>query len=464
MLNLYSSKIYKYSPVLLQNGFITIQGLVSSRVRRGQWFRHLQEELLRNESLTSEELEAMQLAKLGRLLQHAYQWVPYYTRLFDRLGLRPEDFQSIEDLKKLPLLEKETVRELGEEFIARNANRIALIKGATSGTTGSPLSLYMNRELIESEHAFVWRQYRWAGRPWNGRTAVFLGDLIVPVEQDRPPFWRYDAHSRELYFSTYHLSEHTAEAYSTQLRLFDPSFIYAYPSILYALAGFLKKHDPSLSFGSLRGIVTSSETLCEHQKTMIEDVFKARVFDWYGLFERVIFIGTCPFGSYHVFPDYGITEYIPAGMSGSNRLYELVGTGFSNLVFPLVRYRTGDIVSLAEGDCPCGRHFPRVNCISGRENDAIVTPSGRRICMVDSVFKGENIRFAQIVQKSLRELDVLVVPGPGYTISDENKLIAEMKLRVGGDMQVAVKVVADIPRLPNGKFKLIVTQLGRHLQ
>jgi phenylacetate-CoA ligase len=290
---------------------------------------------------------------------------------------------------------------------------------------------------------------------------VFRGELIVPVEQNYPPFWRYDAYSKELYFSTYHLSESTFGAYIEQLQRFDPEFIYAYPSTLFMIAQCSKKYDYRLSFNSLHGIVTSSETIYGNQKGLIEEVFRTQVFDWYGLFERVIFIGTCEFGSYHIFPDYGITELIPIQTTESTRLYELVGTGFINLLTPLIRYRTGDIVSLLNGTCKCGRKFPCVGSILGRSNDVIITPTGRVIVMVDYAFDVDHIRFAQIIQESIKELVIMIVPDSGYTISDEKKIIDNMKQRVGKDMNIAIQIVDEIPRLPNGKIKLIVSKLGK---
>jgi phenylacetate-CoA ligase len=461
MRGFYSSKIYKKLPIFLQNSFVTAQGLIYTQVKRGKRFRILQKELAGNEKLSFEELSSLQLTKLKELMQHAFEWVPYYKNMFNKLGFDPIDIKSADDLKKLPLLEKETVRDHFEDFVALDVKRSTSFKGSTSGTTGSPLSIYMNRNVIETEHAFVWRQYRWAGRPWRGRTAVFRGELIVPVEQKRPPFWRYDAYSKELYFSTYHLSESTYGAYIEQLQRFDPEFIYAYPSILFMIAQWSKKYDYRLSFNSLHGIVTSSETIYGNQKSMIEEVFRTQVFDWYGLFERVIFIGTCEYGSYHIFPDYGITELIPIKTTENNGLYELIGTGFINSLTPLIRYRTGDIVSLINGTCKCGRKFPCVGSILGRSNDVIMTSTGRVIVMVDYAFDAAHIRFAQIIQESIKELIIMIVPDSGYSMSDEKKIIDNMKQRVGKDMNIAIQIVEEIPRLPNGKCKLIVSKMGQ---
>jgi len=207
----------------------------------------------------------------------------------------------------------------------------------------------MNRKLIQTEHAFVWRQYRWAGCPPGGRIALFRGDMIVPIDQKKPPFWRYDAASRELWLSSLHLSKDTALYYLQQLQEFNPHLIYAYPSAITILARYAELLAALPVIPSLKGIVTSSETLYDHDRAVIKRVFNVQIHDWYGAFERVIFIGTCEMGSYHVYSDYGLTEFISVEGEKEQNVCELVSTGFINPVMPLIRYRTGDLVSLVNG-------------------------------------------------------------------------------------------------------------------
>lgn len=459
MFKLYSSEIYKKSPILLQNITVTAKGFIYNKIKEGRRFYLLQKELLKNERFTQEELKSLQLSKLKELLNYAYDYIPYYKKLFDKLKFYSKHLKKIDKIKEIPLLEKEIIKNHFDEFVPYNVKRKFLFKGTSGGTTGSPLSLYVDRKRVESEHAFIMRQYRWAGCSWKDRIASFRGDIIVPVEQKKPPFWRYDAYTKEMLFSTYHISESTAEEYLKQLHTFDPQFIYAYPSCLFLIAQYAEKSDYKIDLRSLRCIGTSSETLFEYQKKVIERVFRVRIFDWYGQFERVIFIGTCEFGNYHIFPDYGVTEFLPYTESDGNALFELVGTGFINKVMPLIRYRTNDIVSLIDEPCPCGRNFPRIKKILGRTNDAIVTPEGRIIGMIDNVFKDiKHISMAQIHQKKLNELEILVAAEPEFNISDEKKIIHNMLLRVGNQMKITVKRVNRIPRSSRGKYKLIVSE------
>lgn len=462
MRGFYSSVLYKRLPIALQNTFVTAKGFAYTSLRRGSKFAFLQDQLLCNERLNSEELAILQLIKLKSLLGHAYEHVPFYRRQFDELGFNPEELASVDDLRQLPLLEKKTIREHSSEFVASNASKWFLFKGSTSGSTGTPLSLYMNREIIQSEHAFIWRQYRWAGCSINGRIASFRGDMVVPVENSDPPFWRYDSYSREMWFSSYHLFEHAAPAYIDALSKFDPELIYAYPSAIGLLAKYAFQLNLTVSCRSLKGIVTSSETLSQNDKTLLESLFKVPVFDWYGSFERVVFIGTCEHGRSHIFPDYGITELVPMKDGNEDTAYELVGTGFINWVMPLIRYRTGDTVTLYNDGCPCGRAFPIVGSINGRLDDMVVTSKGRMVGRLDHIFKGVmHIRLSQIIQENFDEIRILVVADRNYSEIDAKTIVANVAERLGKEIKVQIDLVSDIPRLPNGKFKSVVSRI-RH--
>jgi phenylacetate-CoA ligase len=460
MLRLYSSHTYKNLPFSLQNALVTGKGIVYSKIRRDKKFYSLQKELLENEELSSNELNSLQLARLKGLLTQANKYVPYYNKLFDSLGFQPHQIKCITDLTKLPLLDKQTVRHQRDEFLASNANSKFLFKGSSSGSTGTPLSLFMDRNTIRQEHAFVWRQFRWAGCQLNCRIATFRGDMIASVDQVKPPFWRYDVYNRELWFSSYHLSEDTVESYLNKLIEFDPNLIYAYPSSLFILGRFVKILFGKISIPSLKGIVTSSETLYEYQKKLIEETFSTRVFDWYGLFERVIFIGTCEYGNYHIFPEYGITEYIPLSENNVETYYELVGTGFINTVMPLIRYRTGDVVTLSKAPCECGRAFPRIKSVLGRLDDIVKTTEGRFIGRLDHIFKGvDHVHLAQIFQEDLENITILLVPEEGYSARDEEQILRNAANRLGNKVNIKIKSVNEISRSSSGKFKAVISNV-----
>jgi len=461
MRGFYSNTIYKHFPVSFQNAFLSIKGVCYTFIRKGFSFAKYQKRVSSVEGLSKEQIDAMQFAKLKELLVKASRFVPYYQRIFGEIGFSPEAMNCLEDITKIPLLDKQTILSQPESFLATNSRNRFLMHGWTSGSSGMKLSVKMDREVVKLEYAFADRQYQWAGVSSDSRTAILRGDLIVPIEMEKGPYWRYDAFNKQMWFSSYHISDATIKEYAQKLVEFAPELIFAYPSSISILCQLVKSQKLLLKIPSLKCVVTSSEMLLPKQRKSIEECLGVKVFDWYGHFERAIFIGTCEMGSYHIFPDYGLTELLPSGVNENGEaLYELVGTGFINNVMPLIRYRTGDLVTLKPEDhCSCGRKFPCVKDIMGRINDVVVTETGRRIGMLEFAFDNEFVRTGQIIQESLRKLTVLVVPEDGQAIEAEIHVIAALRERIGSGMEIDFQCVEAIPRLLSGKSRMVISRL-----
>jgi phenylacetate-CoA ligase len=255
--------------------------------------------------------------------------------------------------------------------------------------------------------------------------------------------------------SSYHLSNATIGAYIDELERFDPVVIHAYPSSIAALASWLNASGRRYRAPALKGVMTSSETLEPSVRAAVERAFGVTVFDWYGQAERVAAIGTCEHGSYHVLTDYSGVELVEAG-DGS---CELVGTTLNNAAMPLVRYRTGDTVVPGAEPCPCGRVFPTVQAVIGRQEKIITLPDGRIIARLDRIFQGHDRHLVegQVLYRGAGRFLLRVVTLDGFSQADEAALVDKFLLRVPG-VQVEVRRVAAIPRGPNGKFEFIAVE------
>jgi phenylacetate-CoA ligase len=321
----------------------------------------------------------------------------------------------------------------------------------TSGTSGTPQSV----GNMVREEGFVYRQLRWIGYRHGQRRAWLRGDIVCP---DRPldgRYWCRDWVGNMLLMSSYHLSNDTIGRYVDALERFDPVVIHAYPSSIGALASWLNAAGRRYRGASLRGVMTSSETLEPDVRSALEQAFGVTVFDWYGQSERVAAIGTCEHGRYHVLTDYGnvsLLELEPGGVC------ELVGTTLGNAAMPLVRYRTGDTV-LPSADahaCPCGRVFPTVEAVFGRQEKSVTLPDGRIIARLDRIFQGHDRHLVegQVLYRGNGQFTLRVVALEGFGDADAQALVDKFLLRVP-NVQVRVERVAAIPRGPNGKFEFI---------
>lgn len=449
---MYSSSLYLKAPVWGQEALIAARSWMRMQMREGRAFERLLREVEATQWYSNTELERYRHEQIAGMLQHAVTQCRFYERFSTVVAASGADATTT--LSELPLIDKSLVREAGLALLARDARR-PLVAGSTSGTTGAPLKLSQDLYAINRENAFIWRQLQWAGLEKGGRRAWIRGDMVAPMSQQVPPFWRINKAERMLMLSSYHLAEKNAGAYIAALAAFEPQVIQAYPSSIAFLATWLDANGKDYPSDALRGIVTSSETLDADIRALIERRFGCRVFDWYGQFERVAAIGTCEQGSYHLLSDYSNVEFLPA----DDGLVEVVGSGFNNRAMPLIRYRTGDFVELADAAerCDCGRHFPLVRRIQGRADDVVKLADGRRIGRLDHIFKGvKGVIEAQIRQEALECIEILIVSGADYGQQTERVLMANARERLGDGVQIKIATVDAIPRTKNGKFRGVV--------
>lgn len=323
----------------------------------------------------------------------------------------------------------------------------------TSGSTGSPLALVQSLGAVIREEAFIQRQLSWTGWRPGQRRAWIRGDILGDFVRDGS-YWRRDRVDNMLVMSSYHLSNASIGAYVAALEAFDPVLIQAYPSSIGAIANWLAAAGRRYAGGALRAVMTSSETLAPEVRAAIGRSFGVPVFDWYGQAERVAAIGTCEQGRYHLLTDYGAVELLVLADGSS----ELVGTSLNNAAMPLVRYRTGDNVIVGNAaPCPCGRVFPTVEAVIGRQERILTLPDGRMVARLDRVFQGFEGRLleGQVRYHGQGRFTLRVVVTDAFGSRDEDALRAQFLLRVPG-VEVAVERVAAIARGANGKFAFIV--------
>lgn len=113
--------------------------------------------LMKSQWWPKEKLEEFQNQRLRKIIEHAYDNVPYYRKIFDVRGLRPKDIQCKEDLRKLPILTKEDLRKNFNELMAKDFEKFKPILSHTSGSTGIPMKYYLDKNNFIWENAFVCR-------------------------------------------------------------------------------------------------------------------------------------------------------------------------------------------------------------------------------------------------------------------------------------------------------------------
>jgi phenylacetate-CoA ligase len=425
-----------------------------SRYIRGGWV-YLRE-LRRTQWLSADNLQALQLRRLRDLLRDAAENVPYYQSLFQKLSATPDDFRQLSDLARLPVLEKQQVRDNPDQFINRRYDKRRLIEDHTSGSTGQPLRFFLTVEQKAYEMAYSIRFWHWAGYRTGARIAAFR-HYIPKTETD--PLWEHNARLRTLFFSVYDMKPANLRAYVEEFNRFRPQFVRGYPSSIYIFAQFaasegLRVHTP-------RAVLSSSETLSPEMRAVIERTLQCPVYDWWGSNERVVTACQCERrGPFHVNGEGGILELVPTANAASEDGHRMIGTGLINHAMPLIRYDLGDLAVPAKEPCACGRGLPCVERILGRVNDTIVTGEQKYVPSVRfyTLFEThDKVRQFQVVQTEPNAVVVRIVPAHKFNGAETNELRGKLARFLGDAVKIDFELVDHIQPEPSGKIRNVVS-------
>jgi phenylacetate-CoA ligase len=452
--------IYYKSPVLLQNIAVSALGLTLRAERYRPAGEAKFKELMQTQYYDYEQMREYQSTAFVRLARHAINYTAYYRSWAKKQNINAQDIKSIVDLEQFPIIEKSFIRENAALFKAQSpatkANSITL---HTSGTTGTPLPVFTDKDSRSEHYAFFSRLRAWYGVQPLDRRATLFGRIIMPAAQKQPPFWRYDVAQKNLLMSSYHLATNNLSHYYNKLRDYQPQEIFSYPSSITRLAEFIVTEGlPPLK---LKLVMTTAEHLNKWQKKIIQQAFDAPLVNQYGCTEMAFFVSTLPDGSFCFHPEHGFVEVRDvAGELASTGEGELIVTGLVNYAMPVIRYAIGDTVTLGEHN----KHgFQELIEVHGRKDDVIYTLDGTPVGRLDPIFKGgSGIKEAQILQSKSGNITLRLVPDSTYSTSAGLALQRELIKRVG-DMVITIELVDEIPKQNNGKFKPVICEFENGL-
>jgi len=458
--------LYHKLPSIARSVIASARGYQLARWRYGPESDRLCQEALERDGWSAERWHSWQQEQLGELFHLAATRVPYYRSLWAERR-RKGDCASWEILANWPILEKEMLRANARAFLADGHPR-RLFNEHTSGSTGKPLQIWIDRDALRFWYALFEARCRlWNGVSHRDRWAILGGQLVVPVDQLRPPFWVWNRASSQLYLSSYHLSPTFLPYYLRALERYQVRYIVGYTSAIFALAqtalDATGTHAPAVRNLGIRVVLTNAEPVSQTQKLLISRAFGCPVVETYGMSEIVAAASECHAGSLHLWPEAGALEILegtnpaPLGVAG-----DVVCTGFVNQTMPLVRYRVGDraATSAELGPCRCGRALPRLSYVEGRIDELLYTADGRRIGRLDPIFKADfPIREAQIIQERLDRVVLRYVPAAGFSDAVARALAVRIRDRLG-PVEVILDCVEKIPRGPNGKFRGVLCHLS----
>tara|TARA_R110001583_G_scaffold145875_1_gene297879 strand:- start:1244 stop:2617 length:1374 start_codon:yes stop_codon:yes gene_type:complete len=453
------AKIYSVSPVFIQNILLSIYGYYWRNRRFSGCFKNKLEIFKAHEKFSKNEWKKYQTLELRNLLIHAFTTVPYYTALYKKNGFELKDFEKfeIDDLKKLPYLEKDDLRKHGaSELLSTKREKGQFY--ASSGSTGTPTAIYFSKKTHQTWSALYEARVRnWAGVHYKMPRAMIGGRRVLPNSKLKKPFYRYNKAESQAYFSAYHISETTTIDYVKGLFASKSDYLVGYAMSIYLLAKNILKLE--IITPKLKAVLTSSEKLTYEMRLTIEEAFKCKVFDAYSGMEACGLISENSKGELLYSPDSGILEVIDTEGNAVNNgeTGEVISTGFLNYDQPLIRYRIGDRVKLSEEQN--GSMF-KIDEIEGRVEDVIIGKNGQQMVRFHGVFLNiKALIMAQVIQQTAELIIIKLVVENNFDINNE-QLIKERIISQLGAINIIFEYVSEIEKTKNGKFKAVISNLN----
>lgn len=441
--------------------------------------------LCRSEAISQEKLKDIQLSRLKVIAEYCRKYVPYYRELFRKIFFVPQDIRSLEDIRRIPPLSRhdliENFRDMldyrlhssipvaessgrgpGEPIPFGRFRKHQLVRNTSSGSTGAPTMFFEDGSRTALNWAYELRWKKWYGIDPGAREARMarLSTAFFPKSralQIRQILWN------QMILPGTNLTDKEYAYCVERIRAFRPLSLWGYTSALTGLADYMKREGVDLFPRTLRLSIGWAAPLYDHEKALLEDTFRCPATNIYSAREVGHIAAICPAGSFHINQENLIVESEHAE-NGEDGTGELLVTNLDISPMPFLRYRMGDIGSVGNRRCECGKSLQVLSSLIGRTGEIFITKEGRmispnfwcRVFMSDR-FAGQIRRF-QVVYTKDKNFRILVVKGPGYSAETENYI----KNVVGANFSPATRLdfeyVSEIQPRVSGKYQMVVNE------
>lgn len=312
------------------------------------------ERLKNSEWYSKKELEELQLERALKFFIFAEKYSPYYRDLFKSVGFSARSFDTLDKLKTIPVITKNNLIKFSKPIHTDfHFNKVFLAE--TSGTTGSALEFRKNERWDSINRASMMRAYDWYGiKPWD-RHGYFWG---YDISQDKALKVKF-LDMLQNRFRVFEYSRNSIERFAD--RLLSAQYVAGYSSMIYEVAKII--NEMNIEMQPLKLVKGTSEMILDIYQVESEKAFGRKITSEYGAAESGLIAFECPQGNMHINIENIITEVDENG--------EIIVTNLASYSYPVIRYKLGDVVSLSEGTCRCGRAHPVIKDILGRKGSSV---------------------------------------------------------------------------------------------
>ena len=409
--------------------------------------------LERTQWLPAERLKDIQIRRLKLLLSHARRSVPYYRSLDANVF----KVNNLDDLASFPILTRAQARQHFDDLQSLESAGGQITR--SSGSMGRLVRVRKSPLTLRMESAAQYRSYRWVGFDFGDRYGYILPVYRSAWTQVRNPI--ADLLLPRTSMDAFNIDNAKLTRFVRVLQS-KPTVLVANPSALLVLAKYVEENNIRPKVKLI--ISTSDQLLCDERRRLVS-ILGAKLYDFYGSNEIGSIAAECEESiGHHISSENVIVEIIgrdgtpvPAGQVGS-----VVLTDLNNFTMPLIRYEIGDMSSLLEDECPCGRGLPLLGPVEGRITDVLVTPDGRFMCLstfYGRVLSNTHVEQFQIHQSSLREITVRAILRPEWRTVEADYIQRVVGEIVGDEVKVKVEFPEMLEVRGSGKRCLVKSDL-----
>ena len=411
---------------------------------------------------TPEQLRELQNTKLRKLIAHVYQHTEFYRWVMDERGLTPADFQTTDDLVKLPIVDKKILTRYHDTTLRdQSIPRKELIHATSSGSTGEILQYWTTKAQKAKKWAGLYRFWELAGYDFGNRYTTFTVSANRGF-RDRPLLSKLEwGLLRHLWLPMIEITDEKLDDYARRIADFKPVMLRSYASTVYFLAQYMNRAGIN---ANVPAIITTGETLTPHMREAIERAFApGRVFNEYGA-DGMQIAGECDAHSgLHINAETIFVEVVregqrvPDGESG-----ELVLTNLEATATPFIRYNIRDVGAISHEPCTCGRGLPRLMHLEGRLTDLFVTHDGRWLSVHHFTgFFGHlpAVDAFQVIQHDVDDVEIKLVTNETFSDSHEQAIRETFADYLGENIRLTLTYVDEIPTTPAGKRRFFISEV-----
>ena len=415
---------------------------------------------IRNQHLPKDELEKISWNKTLKILNYAFENVPWYYEKYSAIGLNPKDITKPKHFNQIPIITRSDLSNHFDEFISNKANPKSLKVSTTGGSSGVPIKIGMQKYGIRESQK--WQMYSWWGlSPSVNMASIYRG---VPVESLKKVALNFiNWPQKVIRLDATQISEEKIVKFIEQCKKVKPKLIHGYVGGLDAIADYIIDND--IDFPTPKVIWSTAAPLTLIQEEKISKAFNAPICDQYGCSEVYFISAECKCkNGLHIFSDAVKVEFLDEfnEQVKTNEYGKIVLTNLDEFHFPLIRYENGDRGRLLNNKCNCGMSHPLMDKVKGRISDNIILPDGTILAgeYLTTIFDDftDSVKQFQIIQKKDKSIQVKIVLTQldkleNIQNSIYNELLGKIRNQVGLDIQFVNEVLSI-----KGKLQFIIKE------